>query len=124
SVRACSNRKSRPPPAIATRQFRNRSRRRLLRAAGSIRAERIGAGRTTDAGNGAERSGPKTKQGCGDEKEESTWRENLRANLQKIQRAKQVVANPELTEIIRAEIDAKGPIPFARFMVLALYHQK
>src|SRR5205807_5242921 len=32
--------------------------------------------------------------------------------------------NDELTEIIRAEIDANGPIPFARFMELALYHPK
>jgi SAM-dependent MidA family methyltransferase len=32
------------------------------------------------------------------------------------------VGNPELIEIIRAEIGANGPIPFARFMELALYH--
>lgn len=30
----------------------------------------------------------------------------------------------ELVEIIRAEIGANGPIPFARFMELALYHPK
>jgi len=34
------------------------------------------------------------------------------------------MANSELAEIIRAEIDANGPIPFARFMELALYHPK
>jgi SAM-dependent MidA family methyltransferase len=34
------------------------------------------------------------------------------------------VANPELIEIIRAEIGANGPISFARFMELALYHPK
>jgi SAM-dependent MidA family methyltransferase len=32
------------------------------------------------------------------------------------------VANSELAEIIRAEIGANGPISFARFMELALYH--
>jgi len=32
------------------------------------------------------------------------------------------VANSELVEIIRAEISANGPIPFARFMELALYY--
>ena len=30
-------------------------------------------------------------------------------------------ANP-LTEKIRAEIEASGPMPFARYMELALYH--
>jgi SAM-dependent MidA family methyltransferase len=55
-------------------------------------------------------------------KEESTWRENLGAIHPKIQRAKQAVGNAELIEIIRAEIGANGPIPFARFMELALYH--
>jgi SAM-dependent MidA family methyltransferase len=34
------------------------------------------------------------------------------------------VANSGLVEIIRAEIDTNGPIPFARFMELALYHLK
>jgi len=34
------------------------------------------------------------------------------------------MANSELAEIIRAEIDANGPIPFARFMELALYHPR
>ena len=34
------------------------------------------------------------------------------------------MANSELVEIIRAEIDTNGPIPFARFMELALYHPK
>jgi SAM-dependent MidA family methyltransferase len=57
-------------------------------------------------------------------KEESTWRENLGAIHPKIQRAKQAVENSELAEIIRAEIGANGPIPFARFMELALYHPK
>jgi SAM-dependent MidA family methyltransferase len=32
------------------------------------------------------------------------------------------MANSELAEIIRNEIGANGPIPFARFMELALYH--
>jgi SAM-dependent MidA family methyltransferase len=32
------------------------------------------------------------------------------------------MGNAELTEIIRAEIGANGPIPFARFMELGLYH--
>src|SRR5438874_380394 len=32
------------------------------------------------------------------------------------------MANSELAEIIRAEIKAYGPIPFTRFMELALYH--
>ncbi|MDQ2867608.1 MAG: SAM-dependent methyltransferase [Verrucomicrobiota bacterium] len=32
------------------------------------------------------------------------------------------MSDPALIEIIRAEIDARGPIPFARFMQLALYH--
>ena len=32
------------------------------------------------------------------------------------------MGNAELIEIIRAEIGANGPIPFARFMELALYH--
>jgi SAM-dependent MidA family methyltransferase len=32
------------------------------------------------------------------------------------------MANSELVEIIRNEIGAKGPISFARFMELALYH--
>ena len=32
------------------------------------------------------------------------------------------MGNPELTEIICAEIEADGSIPFARFMELALYH--
>jgi SAM-dependent MidA family methyltransferase len=57
-------------------------------------------------------------------KEESTWSKNLGAILPKIQRAKPAVGNPELIEIIRAEIGANGPIPFARFMELALYHPK
>jgi SAM-dependent MidA family methyltransferase len=57
-------------------------------------------------------------------KQESTWRENLGAIHPKIQRAKPAVGNPELIEIIRAEIGANGPIPFARFMELALYHPK
>src|SRR2546423_3294747 len=30
--------------------------------------------------------------------------------------------NTELTQIVRAEIKEHGPIPFARFMELALYH--
>jgi len=34
------------------------------------------------------------------------------------------MANSELAEIIRAEIDANGPISFARFMELALYHPR
>src|SRR5438477_12643511 len=55
-------------------------------------------------------------------KEESTWRENLGAIHPKIQTAKPDVGNPELTEIIGAEIGANGPISFARFMELALYH--
>src|SRR5438105_1319450 len=55
-------------------------------------------------------------------KEESTWRENLGAIHPKIQRAKPAMGNPELIEIIRAEIGASGPIPFARFVELALYH--
>jgi len=32
------------------------------------------------------------------------------------------VENPELIQFIRAEIERAGPIPFARFMELALYH--
>src|SRR5438105_15419652 len=32
--------------------------------------------------------------------------------------------NTELTKITRAEINEPGPIPFARFMELALYHPK
>ena len=30
--------------------------------------------------------------------------------------------NPELLQFIRGEIERDGPIPFARFMELALYH--
>ena len=46
----------------------------------------------------------------------------LRRNSAEIQRAKQFVENPELIQFIRTEIEREGPIPFARFMELALYH--
>src|SRR5439155_9663573 len=65
SVRACSDRRSRLPPSIATRRFRNRSRRKLLRAAQSTWAGKIAAARTTVAGGGAEGLASKTKRACG-----------------------------------------------------------
>src|SRR5207245_9043054 len=37
-------------------------------------------------------------------------------------KGQRAVANSELVEIIRNEIGANGPISFARFMELALYH--
>jgi SAM-dependent MidA family methyltransferase len=46
----------------------------------------------------------------------------LRRNSPENPKAKKAVANSELAEIIRAEIGANGPISFARFMELALYH--
>jgi SAM-dependent MidA family methyltransferase len=46
----------------------------------------------------------------------------LRRNSPEIQRPKQFVQNPELIQFIRAEIERDGPISFARFMELALYH--
>src|SRR4030095_7917427 len=39
-------------------------------------------------------------------------------------KGQRAMANSELAESIRAEIDANGPIAFARFMELALYHPK
>jgi SAM-dependent MidA family methyltransferase len=47
---------------------------------------------------------------------------NLRRNSPENPKAKKAVANSELAEIIRAEIGANGPISFACFMELALYH--
>ncbi len=46
----------------------------------------------------------------------------LRRNSSENPNAKTNVGDPELIEIIRAEIDARGPVSFARFMELALYH--
>ena len=39
-------------------------------------------------------------------------------------KAKTTVGNPELIAILRAEIEAHGPVSFARFMELALYHRE
>src|SRR4030095_6904464 len=87
-----------------------------------MQADKPWAARTSDAGNGKERSGLTTRRACENKKEESTSRENLGAIHPKIQSAKQSMEDPELIEIIRAEIGANGPISFARFMELALYH--
>jgi SAM-dependent MidA family methyltransferase len=46
----------------------------------------------------------------------------LRRNSEENPNAKTTVSNPELIAIIRGEIEARGPISFARFMELALYH--
>src|SRR5207244_1993110 len=70
SALACSDRRSRPPPSTARRRSRNKSRRKLLPAAQSAWASKIGAARTTVGGSGAERSASKTKQACGHVKKE------------------------------------------------------
>ena len=46
----------------------------------------------------------------------------LRRNSVENPNAKTTVGNPELIAIIRGEIETRGPISFARFMELALYH--
>ena len=58
---------------------------------------------------------------AGTGKDKSTSVAILGAIQGEIQRRNVTTGDPELIEIIRAEISAHGPMSFARFMELALY---